>query len=407
MARVLFETHRPSTALGAGPSTALRAGPSTAPGAGPSNALRGDSSAPRQADAPPSFWVSGTTSPKAGASTVVKTPPSTPATRTDKGAPQLRIALGVQRQDVIARVAPASAAWQLLAMHRAGSIDAAIAAARSRNLTISFGILLLFGASIALLIVSTERARRFAQRQIEFVAAVSHELRTPLAVIRSAGENLADGVVSDAAQVETYGRLIEQQGRSLSDMVEQVLAFAGAESGPRPDTRQTVGLAELLGGVIETSRQLAGPSFTFDRTIEPSLPPILGQPDALRRAFQNLIDNAVKYSNGTKWVGVAACVRGRDVVVSISDRGIGIEPSDQRHIFEPFYRGRRATAAQIHGSGLGLSLVQRIVHGHGGRVEVASSPGEGSTFRVSLPIAPAEPESCPGSSSSKTNPASS
>ena len=322
---------------------------------------------------------------------------------------QMRFTLGTQKTDVVARTGSMGgpAAWQLLVTHRAGSVDAAIRTARTRNLSISFGILLLFGASIGLLVVSAERARRLAERQMEFVAAVTHELRTPLAVIRSAGENLADGVVSDRPQVEKYGRLIEEQGRSLSDTVEQVLAFAGAENGQRIAAPQRIDVSDALTRVIETARQLAGPSFTFERDIEHSLPAVNGHPDALRRAFQNLIDNAVKYCGQARWMKVSASVRGRDVVVSVADRGIGIESSEQRHVFEPFYRGRQATAAQIHGSGLGLSLVKRIVQAHGGQVSLASAPGRGSTFTVTLPIAPPEANPCPEFSSSKTNPASS
>ncbi|MBI1872302.1 MAG: hypothetical protein HYS05_00255 [Acidobacteria bacterium] len=302
---------------------------------------------------------------------------------------QLRFAVAVQQGEAAGGPPSATSAWQLLVTHRAGSVDAAIRAARTRNLTISFGILLLFGTSIALLVVSTERARRLADRQMEFVAAVSHELRTPLAVIRSAGENLADGVVADPSQVERYGRLIEEQGRSLSDMVEQVLAFAGAENGQRIAARQPVNIGELLADVIEATERITGGSLTLERSIDHELPPIEGNRDALRRVFQNLVDNAVKYSGDSSWIGVGASASGGELRVTITDRGMGIEASELRRIFEPFYRGRGASAAQIHGSGLGLSLVERIVQAHGGTVSVKSAPGHGSTFTVVLPAPPA------------------
>jgi len=115
--------------------------------------------------------------------------------------------------------------WELMLKHRAGSLETVVAAARRRNLIISFGILLLLGTSIAIIMISTRRAERLARQQMEFVAGVTHELRTPLAVIRSAGENLADGVIKESDQVRRYGSLIAGEGRRLTEMVEQVLEF--------------------------------------------------------------------------------------------------------------------------------------------------------------------------------------
>ena len=126
---------------------------------------------------------------------------------------------------------PAPAAWRLLVKHRAGSLDAVVAQARRRNLAISMAILSLMAASLAVLLISTRRARHLAQAQMEFVAGVSHELRTPLSVICSAADNLADGVVSSEAQARRYGSVIRGEGRRLSRMVEQILGFAGIQSG--------------------------------------------------------------------------------------------------------------------------------------------------------------------------------
>ncbi|HEX5691474.1 MAG TPA: histidine kinase dimerization/phospho-acceptor domain-containing protein, partial [Roseiflexaceae bacterium] len=113
--------------------------------------------------------------------------------------------------------------WQLLLTHRTGSLDAAISGLRIRDLLVSFGILLLLAASMAMMLLSTRRAQRLAQQKMAFVAAISHELRTPLAVIRSAGENLADGVVHDPQRARQYGVLIHTEGRRLTEMVEQAL----------------------------------------------------------------------------------------------------------------------------------------------------------------------------------------
>jgi signal transduction histidine kinase len=136
----------------------------------------------------------------------------------------------------------------------------------------------------------------------------------------------------------------------------------------------------------------SGVEFAVD--VPSDLPLVVADPDALRRAVGNLITNALKYGAAGRWVGVTALVspsRAREVQIAVSDRGPGIDADDAAHLFEPFYRGRRAVERQIHGNGLGLSLVKRIVETHGGRVSVSSTPGEGATFTLYLPAANAVP----------------
>jgi signal transduction histidine kinase len=139
---------------------------------------------------------------------------------------------------------------------------------------------------------------------------------------------------------------------------------------------------------VATSSELiqrAGFDVEFD--VPETLPAVLGDEPALRRVFQNLIGNAIKYGEGGRWIGITARHAGSQVRVTIADRGIGIAPADQARIFEPFYRANDVIAAQIQGAGLGLSLVQRIVEAHGGQVTVRSAPGAGSEFTVHLPAA--------------------
>jgi signal transduction histidine kinase len=115
----------------------------------------------------------------------------------------------------------------------------------------------------------------------------------------------------------------------------------------------------------------------------------MGDEAALGRVVANLITNAAKHGADGRWIGVrvssCAVKGGREVLVAVSDRGRGIDASELAHVFEAFRRGRRAVEQQIHGNGLGLSLVKRIVETHGGRVAVTSAPGEGATFVVYLP----------------------
>src|SRR6266571_3796229 len=146
---------------------------------------------------------------------------------------------------------PDAGHWRVVVTHRAGSVDQVVAAARRRNLGIGAGILALLTASVVLIVVSSQRARRLADRQLEFVAGVSHELRTPVAVICSAGENLADGLVKEPALVQQYGRVVRDEGRHLAEMVEQVLDFAGSYSGRRAYRFEELGVSELVGECLE------------------------------------------------------------------------------------------------------------------------------------------------------------
>ena len=284
--------------------------------------------------------------------------------------------------------------WQLLIKHRAGSLEAAVAQARRRNLGISFGVLLLLGASVGTIIISTQRAQRLARQQMEFVAGVSHELRTPLAVICSAGENLADGVVEAPPQVEQYGALIRNEGRRLTKMVEQVLEFAGAQAGRKTYELRAVDCKDMVESALRACQPLIEEGgFKIEKDVQPDLPGVMADRAALERALQNLLGNAMKYAGKSRWVGLRVRAAGgerrtqQEVQITIEDQGAGIDTDDLPHIFEPFYRGQEVTAAQIHGSGLGLSLVKQTVEAHGGRVTVESARGRGSAFTLHIPAA--------------------
>lgn len=280
--------------------------------------------------------------------------------------------------------------WLLLVQHQSGSLEAAVTSARRRNLAASFGILLLLTVSVGLLAATSRRAHRLAHQQMEFVAGVTHELRTPLAVIRSAAENLSQGVVS-GERVKRYGELLETEAKRLGEMVEHVLQYAGIESGLGFGSRVPLSPVEIIESAIDGSRSVAdGADITFHREIAADLPSVLGDAAALRSAVQNLIANAVKYGGSDRWVGIKAdrSADRRDVRITISDHGPGIQAEDLPHIFDPFYRGADAVSRQVHGNGLGLSLVRRIVVAHGGRVTVSTKAGVGSAFTIALPAAP-------------------
>ncbi|MEZ4699669.1 MAG: HAMP domain-containing sensor histidine kinase [Rhodothermales bacterium] len=282
-------------------------------------------------------------------------------------------------------------AWKMLLKHRAGSLEASVRANRTRNLFMSFGILLLLGSAVALLYNSSRRARILAEQQMEFVAGISHELRTPLAVIHSAAENLADGVVQNADQSKRYGDLIRKEGRRLTEMVEQVLELAGVQSGRKRYTFRQASLTNTIEQAISScDGALREADFTVSKHIAPDLPELVIDDRSIQTALRNLITNAIKYSDQSTWLGIEAQVakngKGPEVQITVRDKGSGIPASELPYIFDRFYRGHAVREAQIHGNGLGLSLVRSTAEAHGGRVSVVSEPGKGSAFTLHIPL---------------------
>lgn len=285
------------------------------------------------------------------------------------------------------------ARWQLKVNHYLGSLDAVVARSRWWNLSLSFGILLLLGISIVIIAVLSRRSQKLAQRQMEFVAGVSHEFRTPLAVIHSLSENLAAGRIKDAEKVKNYGATIHKDVRRLTEMVEQILQFAGAESagGKYFYNKNPVDVEKLIKKVFaDNFSQINEEGWSVEMEIQPNLPFVLADETALERALQNLIGNAMKFSNGNRWLKITADCSAdkRQVNISVADRGIGIPESERQSIFEPFYRGREAVEAQIHGNGIGLSLVKQIIEAHNCKISVESNSGKdkGSIFTLHLPV---------------------
>ncbi|HEU0107201.1 MAG TPA: HAMP domain-containing sensor histidine kinase [Vicinamibacteria bacterium] len=286
------------------------------------------------------------------------------------------------------------APWTIALSHRAGSVEAAVAATQRRSAAVAGAVLLLLGGSAALVIVSARRERRLAGRQLEFVAAVSHELRTPLTVIRSAAENLRDGLVVEPSRVREYGAVLREEGRRLTDMVEQVLAFAGADSAGA-DRGKAVDVERLVqAAVADAGLEAAGIEAHVE--IEPGLH-ASGDEATLAAALRNLLVNLRKYAAEGRYAKVAARAAGSMVEIVVEDRGPGLGADEVRRVFEPFFRGRSAAQSLAPGSGIGLALVRRIAEAHGGSVE-ARPLERGIAFVLRVPAAaPADavPERAP------------
>jgi signal transduction histidine kinase len=276
---------------------------------------------------------------------------------------------------------------QLHVFHPSGSLENAVTQSRRRNLVLGAAVLGLLALSVVFLLAAVQRSRRTAVQQMEFVAGVTHELRTPLAVIRSAAENIADGVIRDDDKLREYGSLIRRQGLALGDMVEQILDYAEIESGRNLRQRQRLDLSALLGETLTDFERAHGSSVVIRYNKAGGPLYIRVDRHFLQSAIRNLLDNAVKYSPVGKPIDVHLSNQGNKIVLSVEDRGSGISPDEVGKIFEPFYRGENARLRQIRGNGLGLAIVKRIVEHHGGRIDVRSEIGRGTVFTVELPLA--------------------
>jgi signal transduction histidine kinase len=268
-------------------------------------------------------------------------------------------------------------------------------------MAISFGVLLVLALGITMLTISTERARVLAKLQMEFAMGVSHELRTPLTVIRVAADNLANGMMENAQHAQRYGRMIGDEARRLTDMVEQILTFASTQSGGSGSAVAPVSPEHIVRRALTACGPgLREAGMRVERFVEPDLPLVQGDENAIVDCLQNLINNAVKYAASGGWLGIraeaVANAAGPRVRFSVEDHGPGIDADDLPHIFDPFYRSQAIRNSQIPGVGLGLSLVKRIIEAHRGTIEVRRSSPSGAAFFIELPAeaapVPAETE---------------
>lgn len=242
-----------------------------------------------------------------------------------------------------------------------------------------------FGAVIVLNDVT--RLRRLEQVRRDFVANVSHELRTPITSIKGFVETLLDGALADRQEAERFLNIVLNQSNRLNAILEDLLALSRIEEG---EEKGRIQLEEYrLKYAIDTAIQLCGHKAQEKGIqIETSCPEeLVGRvnPPLLEQALVNLIDNAVKYSEQGQTITVSASAGEEGTVIAVEDRGCGIPRDHLPRLFERFYRVEKARSRRMGGTGLGLAIVKHIAKAHGGRVDVQSTPGKGSTFTLHLP----------------------
>jgi two-component system, OmpR family, sensor kinase len=222
----------------------------------------------------------------------------------------------------------------------------------------------------------------------DFVAAVSHELRTPLTSVTGYAEMLADG---DAGELnEQQARMvdtIDRNARRLLSLVEDLLTTSRIEAGALTMTMSPVDVVQVMRDALTAVEPTAaGKDLRLNFEAPPDLPSITGDAPKLERVLLNLLSNAVKFTPEGGQVSLSARAMDTDGVrIEVADSGIGIPAEEQPKLFERFFRASTAKEAVIPGTGLGLSIVKAIVEAHGGKVDLRSEPGQGTTFAVELP----------------------
>jgi signal transduction histidine kinase len=258
-----------------------------------------------------------------------------------------------------------------------------------RNLLVAgFGLMALVIATASYVVFrSVNRELGVARLQSEFVAAVSHEFRTPLTAMRHLTEMLEEGE-SPPDRLPPYYRALGKETRRLHGLVENLLDFGRIEAGRRIYQMEQTDAVSSVTRIVEEFRESGTTNgHRLDVTAVEGPLMIRADHEALALALRNLLDNAVKYSPQFSDVTVSVTQTNGLVGISVEDRGPGIPKREQRQVFRRFVRGSSARELNVKGTGIGLAMVDRIVKAHGGRVDVESELGVGTTFTIALPMA--------------------
>ena len=246
---------------------------------------------------------------------------------------------------------------------------------------------LLLGGGIFLTYHNVSKEMALAKLKSDFVSNVSHELRTPLSLIRLYAETLEMGRLTNPEKYQEYYQIIRKESERLTGLINNILDFSRIEAGRKEYDFRETDMRELVHNTLESYRyQIEQNGFSYVEKID-DVPPLRVDREAITRSLLNLVNNALKYSQDQKYIGVNLYRDNGSVKLEVVDHGIGIPVQEQQKIFEKFYRVGDPLVHNTKGSGLGLALVRHIVTAHGGEVHVDSSPGQGSRFIIALPVA--------------------
>jgi len=232
---------------------------------------------------------------------------------------------------------------------------------------------------------TNRQLREIYDYRSRFILRVEHELKTPLAAIQSLVTAVLTGFADRLEpKVKDLLSRAERRTHNLLELIRELLTLSRIQTAGYSFKLEPVRLEPIIARQLEILQaQAEDKSLSIVRNIPPNLPPVKGDTEAMVQVVMNLLSNAVKYTDEGE-VSVRLSVEGDFVRLDVSDTGIGMSEEEVAMIFDEFYRGTQAKA-KSEGTGLGLSIVWEIVEGHGGRIEVESAPGKGSTFTVWIP----------------------
>jgi K+-sensing histidine kinase KdpD len=234
---------------------------------------------------------------------------------------------------------------------------------------------------------SARALRELDTMRTEFLANVSHELRTPLAVIKgSANSLLQPDVIFDEQTRREFLISIDKDADTLTNLVDDLLMMSRLEADALEVNRKPRTVAEIIDAVKERLENLTI-KHHLRISIPDATPPVMADDIRIGEVLTNLVDNAVKFSDENKKITVDARRAGNEVIISVTDEGIGIPPELHEKVFERFFQGNGHRTGRRKGTGLGLAICRGIIEAHGGKIWVESSPGRGAKFSFSLPVA--------------------
>ncbi len=244
---------------------------------------------------------------------------------------------------------------------------------------------LVFAAGLGLTFRATRTEAALTQLRADFVSTVTHELKTPVAAIRAAADTLVSHRVSQDAPPRKYAHMIVEQSQQLTRLLDNMLAYSRITDLTKAYSFTAVSIGELIDEVIQHAQlRLERGQFELSIAMPADLPAVRADRTALYLAFENLIDNAIRYSRERRWIKVSASADQTVVHIDVVDHGIGIPAAELSQVTQRFFRG---SGSGPGGTGLGLAIAQRIVLDHGGSLSLDSQEGAGTTVRMTLPIA--------------------
>jgi signal transduction histidine kinase len=277
--------------------------------------------------------------------------------------------------------------WRVRTSYGAQTIPEIVSANTRPQMALMIVLALIMGGGVFFVASAAAREVRVAELKSNFVASVSHDLKTPLALIQLFAETLELGRVRNPDRAQEYYRIINAEARKLTRIIENILDFSRMEAGLRPYRPAPVDIGALTRQVLaDMESQFNQAQFTVHTHIDPDLPLVNVDEDAVEQAIENLLANAMKYSGEARDIDVHVSRANSHVCVGVKDRGIGISRREQKKIFRKFYRVDRGLGGGPQGCGLGLAIVDHTMRGHGGFVRVDSEPEHGSTFTLHFPI---------------------